>query len=454
VTNSFVTGNFYGILFSNASNGSVTGNFLAGNTQSAVRNSTSNSAVIDASTNWWGVTTEAAVLAKTSSTGGNRVDITPYLLDGTDTGNATAGFQGDYSQLAVTTLGPQVGSTGRIQEGVTSIANGSLTGINRVLEVNTGNYTGATDVNQSLTLETASFSLNSSLTFSAPSQVAEAANGGGVAITVLNGAPGNNLAVNANLAFVGNGTLSLTSGNGSIVGSGVISAGTLSLTSTNGSITASTDAASLAATAKGDITIGDAGDITFTGVTSSTGNVGLTAVGILATSGSVTATVGDVSLRGATLALAGTTTAGDSLALEATAGNVSLLVANLSIGQDLYVVASGAITQDGALTVPGNTTLNAGSGITLMEANVFTGTVAISSVGDVALNDSTPLAFANSTITGNLAVTAGGAITAPFFMNAQVLEITGTTSLSAGSANDITLDGANDFGGAVSILSG
>ena len=180
--------------------------------------------MIDASTNWWGVTTEAAVLAKTSSTGGTRVDITPYLLDGTDTGNVTAGFQGDYSQLAVTTLGPQVGSTGRIQEGVTSIANGSLTGINRVLEVNTGNYTGATDVNQSLTLETASFSLNSSLTFSAPSQVAEAANGGGVAITVLNGAPGNNLAVNANLTFVGNGTLSLTSGNGSIVGSGVISA--------------------------------------------------------------------------------------------------------------------------------------------------------------------------------------------------------------------------------------
>jgi len=166
VSTSYVTGNFYGVLFSNASSGSVTGSDLSGNTVSALRNIASGGVIIDASTNWWGVTAEADVLAKVYSTGGSRVDITPYLLDGTDS-SATAGFQGDYSQLAVTALGAQFGGTGRIQEGVNSIANGSLTGINRLLFVNDGTYAGATDVNQSLTLQAANLSLAANFTTSA-----------------------------------------------------------------------------------------------------------------------------------------------------------------------------------------------------------------------------------------------------------------------------------------------
>ncbi len=184
VTTSYVAGNFYGTIFSNSATGSVTGSDLSGNTVSAVRNIATGGVIVDASNNWWGVTPEADVLAKTYSTGGSRVDITPYLLDGTDTGNATAGFQGDYSQLAVTALGAQSGATGRIQEGVNSIANGSLTGINRLLFVNNGTYTGATDVNQSLTLQAANLSLAANFTTSAAVTLEEVTDGGGTVIGV------------------------------------------------------------------------------------------------------------------------------------------------------------------------------------------------------------------------------------------------------------------------------
>ena len=50
---------------------------------------------------------------------------------------------------------------------------------------------------------------------------------------------------------------------------------------------------------------------------------------------------------------------------------------------------------------------------------------------------------------GNLSVTAGGAIT-----DSGNLVVPGTTTLAAGAANNITLDNANDFTGAVSITSG
>jgi len=54
-----------------------------------------------------------------------------------------------------------------------------------------------------------------------------------------------------------------------------------------------------------------------------------------------------------------------------------------------------------------------------------------------------------STVSGNLLVTASGAIT-----DGGNVTIVGTTSLTAGSGNNITLDGDHDFGGAVTIVSG
>src|SRR5690348_2972101 len=109
-------------------------------------------------------------------------------------------------------------------------------------------------------------------------------------------------------------------------------------------------------------------------------------------------------------------------------------------------------------------------------ANLFNGgvTLAVSGAGtihDVALRDasSTPsliglpaalnnltlhydnagIALPAETLTGNLDVTANGPIT-----DSGNVVVAGTTSLAAGAANNITLTHADDFGGAVSILSG
>ncbi|MEZ4597320.1 MAG: choice-of-anchor D domain-containing protein [Chloroflexota bacterium] len=68
---------------------------------------------VDASGNWWGTTSVAA----SDVTG--PVDFTPVLTVGTDT-SGTAGFQGSLDHLKVHTLGSQLGTEGRIQEGIDS----------------------------------------------------------------------------------------------------------------------------------------------------------------------------------------------------------------------------------------------------------------------------------------------------------------------------------------------
>jgi len=59
-------------------------------------------------------------------------DFTPFLTFGTDTdvettgGRGTFGFQGDFSNLWVTAAGVQIGSTGRIQEGVNLVSGSTV----------------------------------------------------------------------------------------------------------------------------------------------------------------------------------------------------------------------------------------------------------------------------------------------------------------------------------------
>ena len=76
-------------------------------------------AVVDASRNWWGVGVDPGTRVAGS------VDYTPWLNTGADLGGVTAdGFQGNFSSLSVSAASPQVGSVGRIQEGVTWAAEG------------------------------------------------------------------------------------------------------------------------------------------------------------------------------------------------------------------------------------------------------------------------------------------------------------------------------------------
>ena len=101
------------------------------------------------------------------------------------------------------------------------------------------------------------------------------------------------------------------------------------------------------------------------------------------------------------------------------------------------------------MTVVGPTTLAAGAGnnITLNNANDFS-TVSVVSGNTVMLNDVNALDLGASTISGTLSITTNGAIT-----DSGALSVVGTTTLTAGAANNITLNNANDFS-TVSVVSG
>ena len=125
----------------------------------------------------------------------------------------------------------------------------------------------------------------------------------------------------------------------------------------------------------------------------------------------------------------------------------SLALAVTSVTGDLSLTSSGAITDTGTITVSGTTTLAAGAAnnITFDTASNNFGTVILTNGNNITLVDTNAIALGASTVSGNLNVTGGGSIT-----DSGVLAVTGTSSFTAG-ANAITLDLANDFGGAVSL---
>ncbi len=97
---------------------------LSGNTNYGVKvNIGTVTETVDASGNWWGSNAAAAVLSEANAGAG--VDYTPWLDDGTDT-SVDPGFQGDFSTLHVDDDSPQVGSTGRVQEGVDLVTGSTV----------------------------------------------------------------------------------------------------------------------------------------------------------------------------------------------------------------------------------------------------------------------------------------------------------------------------------------
>jgi hypothetical protein len=151
-----------------------------------------------------------------------------------------------------------------------------------------------------------------------------------------------------------------------------------------------------------------------------------------------------------------------------TAGGTTAFNA-LTVGGNLNASANGLISDNGNVAVVGTTTLAAGPGndITLDNADDFGGAVNIVSAQNVTLNDINALTV-GGTVSGNLLTTAGGAtafnaLTVAGNLNASAnglisdngnVAVVGTTTLAAAAGNDITLDNADDFGGAVNIVSG
>ncbi|MDP8262468.1 MAG: hypothetical protein P9M13_04095, partial [Candidatus Ancaeobacter aquaticus] len=128
----------------------------------------------------------------------------------------------------------------------------------------------------------------------------------------------------------------------------------------------------------------------------------------------------------------------------------------LTLTGDLTATGAG-LTQSGSLAVTGTTDITAGAGnnITLTTAtNDFTGGVRIVSGNDVGITDTNALVLGNangvSAVSGDLIAVASGAIT-----QSGAYSVTGTTDVTAGAGNNITLTTAtNDFTGGVRIVSG
>ncbi len=119
----------------------------------------------------------------------------------------------------------------------------------------------------------------------------------------------------------------------------------------------------------------------------------------------------------------------------------------------LDITAGGNVTQTGAAVVSGPTNFDVGAthDVTMNNAgNVFSG-VGFTSVNNANVVDSGVMTLDASTVSGNLTVGAGGVIAQN---GGTSVAAVGTTTLTAGSGNDITLaDASNDFGGAVTVVS-
>ena len=158
-TGNLVTGSSDAVLIDHTAtgDGSVSatfhGNSLTGYTTFAVDNqNTASGNVFDFSKNWFG-TNVLAMLLTVINDPSTEVDFTPFLDTGVPVAVTPTGFQGDFTKLHVTADGAQVGSTGRIQEGVNDVAGtGALTVV-----IENGTYVESNiTITQAMTVEGAS----------------------------------------------------------------------------------------------------------------------------------------------------------------------------------------------------------------------------------------------------------------------------------------------------------
>jgi hypothetical protein len=146
---------------------------------------------------------------------------------------------------------------------------------------------------------------------------------------------------------------------------------------------------------------------------------------------------------------------GGTTALTSLTTNTGSFASSSSVATtgDLKITASaGNITGTGAMVVGGNSTFTANgtkANIDVGNAgNNFTGTVAFvgASLQNVTVADASTLALQVDSLSGNLAVMSGGAVT-----QSAALSVAGTTTVAAsGQAVTLTM-AANNFGGAVSV---
>ncbi|WP_341909105.1 YDG domain-containing protein [Polaromonas sp. YR568] len=286
---------------------------------------------------------------------------------------------------------------------------------------------------------------------------------------IVNTSPGTggsgNITVANNIAYTGGTARTLTlAADGNIAVNAAITSSTASLsTNLNAAGTTTFGAGGSLATRGGNVAI--TGTTKSLGAIDTTGGTGTGNFSITGT-GAVSQTSGALVIKGATTLTAGT---GNDITLDSatnnfasvsiTSGNnVTLRDANAvalgasSVTGNLALTAAGAVTQTAALAVGGTTSLTAGAGndITLSNTgNNFTGAVSVVSGRNVSLRDANAAVLGASTVSGTLGVTTAGSIT-----QTGALAVTGTTTLVAGAANNITLDNSGNNFATVAITSG
>src|SRR5581483_7948680 len=426
------------------------------------------------------LTVGGTVAGKLTTTSGGALTLNTLTVGG-DLASTAAGAIGDSGAV-------KIGGTTTLTAGGNDITLSQADDFVGPVSIVSGNNVVLNDVN-ALTLGASTVSGN--LTVTAKGQVSDSGNVTVAGATSLTAGTGNNISLTHADDFVGpvsivsgnNVTLndinaltlgaSTVSGNLTVTANGLLKdsgnvtiAGTTSLSAGAGNNIALTQADDFGGTVSilsgRDVTLNDINALTL-GPSTVSRNLTLTANGLLSDAG-------NVSVAGATTVTVGShdvlfTHADDFVGPVSivSANNVTLNDVNAltlgasSIFGNLIVTANGVISDSGDFTVAGTTSLAAGGGnnILLNHQDDFAGPVSIVSGNDVTLNDVSALSLGASTVSGNLTVTAGGAIN-------QVGPITangaGKVASFSAPGNSITLlDPNNDFatasfiGGDVSV---
>ena len=254
------------------------------------------------------------------------------------------------------------------------------------------------------------------------------------------------------------GTLTLNAGANGITQTGDIEVGAGALGLTGGAITlanaANTFGAVTVNAGTGDVSLRQDGAMSIAGITH-TGNLTLNANGAasdITQTGAIAIGAGTANLSGANITLGSANVLG-AVTVNAGTGNVSITendaisVATITHTGNL-VLNAGAndITQTGTISVGAGTANLTGGNITLGSANVLGALTVNAGTGNVSITENDAINVASIAHTGNLALSAAGAIT-----QTGAVTVSGTSNIAAG-ANAITLTNAgNDFGGAVAV---
>ena len=487
--------------------GTISTNKLLGNSfGSSTALTYAGTETIQVSGNWWGTTSNPEfVVGRIAGAGAGNIDYSPWLGSGTDTNLGTAGFQGDFSkvhvsaQSAFSTLayGSVVPASGQyLKEGYDL-----LSGASQVLNVRSGTYVESLTVAKDLTIA-GDGSGSTTLVGGAGSAITTAVGASAISLQglTISGTPpiSNPVATTISLSDV----VLIDNGTGNVVTQGTTGADSVEIAVNGGIRQIRVNNGAWTNLGAGLLTI-NAGDGNDTITLDFTNGDPVPAGGIIVNGQGQSGSPGD------NLVIVGTGSQNPNYTPSgSTFGNGSILIGGKTISftglepvdfdgvgtvtltlpgaADLVTFADGTIGVNPAVTISGSS-----GGVNFEVANVrnsaivvnttvsdgndtitLTSVQATAGITDLTINTGagTDSVVINGTtsITGNLSITSAGALTGAGNVTAGgtaslttagvnltgVVTVTGTTSITAGTTVITLANTANNFGGAVTVISG